>query len=117
MKHLSEFIHLFDFLRARPLTGWITDKPAPLVEATLAVEGKDYAVYLADSREVTDPNAGRPIEGRVSFRLPGGSFRVGFYSPTTGASSLSLRLDGPKVVTVDLPAFRHDVVLRATRGQ
>jgi len=115
MKHLSEFIHAFDFIHARPVRGWVSDLPKHLVAATLAVEGKDYAVYLADAREATDSALGSPIGGKISFALPEGSFHVGFYSPTTGLASPRLIFPGGTTASVDLPEFRQDLVLRVTR--
>ena len=94
MKHLSEFIHAFDFIHARPVAGWVSDLPKHVLCATLAVEGKDYAAYLADAQEATDPAAGSPIDGKISFPLPEGSFQVGFYSPTTGLTSPLVRIRG-----------------------
>ncbi len=79
------------------------------------MEGKDYVAYLADAREVTDPAAGEPISGKVSFALPAGSFRVSLYSPADGVYSPALRVEGGQTVTMELLPFRQDVVLRATR--
>jgi hypothetical protein len=115
MKHLSTFIHSLDFVHARPLPGWIKDLPRPLTASTLAVAGKDYAAYLADMREVTDAAAGKEIAGKMSFTLPSGTFYVRLYSPTTGAASPAVAVEGGKIVRMDLPPFRHDVVIRATK--
>ena len=115
MKHLSDFIHGFDFVHAQPLPGWITSKPDHMVVATLAVQGTDYVSYLADAREVTDADAGQALEGKVVFSLPNGRFSVRLYSPTTGMYSPGILLDGGKDTSLPLPQFRHDIVLRATR--
>jgi hypothetical protein len=115
MRHLSDFIHSFDFVHARPLPDLVAGKAAPLVAAALGVQGKDYAVYLADGREAGDPAAGRPVQGAVSLRLPAGPFRVSLYSPTTGAYSPAVVVPGGGATRVELPAFRHDLVIRATR--
>jgi hypothetical protein len=115
MRNLSEFIHSFDFVHARPLPEWVRARPKQMVVSTLAVEGKDYVVYLADGRDVTDPAAGEPIEGPVSFTLPQGSFRVLLYSPATGEYSPGVVVEGGKAVTFELPPFRHDLVMRVTR--
>lgn len=64
---------------------------------------------------MTDPAAGQPVEGKVSFALPAGAFRVSLYSPTTGLYSPALTLEGGRTVTIDLLPFEQDVVLRATR--
>jgi hypothetical protein len=116
MRNLSEFIHAFDFIHAKPLPDWITNKPDSLVAATLAVEGKDYITYLADAREVTDAAAGQAISGKISFVLPPGSFRVSLYSPTTGVYSPAIPLEGGKAVRLELLPFQHDLVIRATRS-
>jgi hypothetical protein len=115
MKHLSLFIHSFDFIHARPLPKWVTGHPKNLLASVLAVPGKDYAAYLADLRELTDPDAGNPSAGKISLELPAGQFLVRLYSPRTGEYSPALTVAGGKPVTLDLPSFRHDLVIRATK--
>jgi hypothetical protein len=115
MKHLSAFIHSFDFIHARPLPGWVSDKPEHVVAAALAVEGQDYVAYLADGRELTEAGAGEPLGGKVSFALPPGMFRVSLYAPATGTYSPAILMEGGKTVSMELAPFRQDVVLRATR--
>jgi hypothetical protein len=115
MKHLSDFIHSFDFIKARPLANWVRNAPATTVVSSLAVEGKDYAAYLADAREATDPAWGQPLEGKVSLVLPPGSFEVRLYSPAAGSYSPAIAVQGGQPARIDLPSFRHDVVIRARR--
>ena len=81
MKHLSEFIHTFDFIHAKPMPDWIQAPPAPLVAATLARSGADYIAYLADSREVTEPAAAAHLRVHL-FRSPNGDLhRALFLAP------------------------------------
>jgi hypothetical protein len=116
MKHLSEFIHSFDFIAAKPLPGWIETKPEHLVEAVLAKPGCEIIAYLADGRELTDPGAGQPIGGEISFRLPSGKHRVAFYSPTTGQYSPSWQVSGGSdPIRLNLPPLEQDLALRVTR--
>ena len=115
MKHLSEFIESFDFLHAQQAPNWIESKPAPLVAATLALPGLDYAAYLADGRELTDPSAGEPVSGPVSVVLPEGKFQASFYSPVAGMYSPIFLVEGGRRVTIDFPPFREDIVLRVQR--
>ena len=116
MKHLSEFVHGFDFVHAAPLGDWIERKPANTVSAALGLAGRHYVAYLADAREVSDESAGSPIGGDVSFRLPEGDYRVGLYSPTTGALSAVTKVrGGSEPVTIELPEFRHDVCIVVDR--
>jgi len=116
MRHLSEFIHSFDFVHAKSLPQWIERKPAGLLTTGLAIDGKDYIAYLADARELSDPAAGKPISGKVPLTLPAGRFTVRLYSPTTGQYSPAVAVEGGKTVTIELLPFRHDVVIRATRS-
>jgi hypothetical protein len=115
MKHLSTFIHSMDIPRTKPLGDWLLEKPAETLECTLAAEGEDYAVYLADPREVTDAFLGSPIEGVIRFAVPPGEYTVGTYSPTTGGTSPGLRVVGGQEVTMPLAPFEHDIVVRITR--
>lgn len=115
MKNLSEFIQTFDFIHARPAPNWIDSKPGPVVVGALAVPGSDYVAYLADGRELTDPLAGEPVSGAVSVTLPHGRFRASYYSPEAGMYSPVLFVEGGQRVTINLPPFQHDMVLRVQR--
>lgn len=117
MKHLSEFIHSYDFIHARPVPDWIETKPGPLVVGALALPGSDYIAYLADARELTDPSAGEPVSGPVSFTLPQGKYRASLYSPVAGLYSPVFRVEGGQRVTIELPPFQQDIVLRVQREQ
>jgi len=112
MKHLSDFIHSVDLAAAAPLTGFLRQQPAHTVEAVLAVEGRDYVIYLADERE--GPAAGEPIRGPLSFTLPTGAWRMACYDPQSGLYSPWLRTGGG-VASMATPEFRHDLVVRVRR--
>ena len=116
MRHLVEFIQSFDFIHAAPVDNQIVSMPANLVAGVLAQGSKEYVVYLADSREVTDQATGEPISGPVSFRLERGSYEVSRYSPVTGTYSPSLRLSATGETTIQFEPFRHDIVLRIRRA-
>ncbi len=115
MRTLSEFIHSFDFIHARPAPDWIASQPAPLVSATLATGSTDYIAYLADAREISDPAAGQRVSGQIAFNLPDGSYVARTFSPHAGVYSSGARLSGGNHVTHRLPSFEHDIVLRVTR--
>ncbi|HEV3301166.1 MAG TPA: hypothetical protein VG055_16060 [Planctomycetaceae bacterium] len=116
MKHLSDFMQTIDFIHARPAPDWIVQKPQHVVDVALALPGGGYVAYLADDREVTDPNGGRPISGAVSLRIPPGNYRATFYSPITGASSPGIVIKGGDTpVSIELAPFEHDVVLQLSR--
>jgi uncharacterized protein DUF6298 len=112
MKHLSEFIQSFDVIHAKPLD-WITTAAGPLVVSALAVEGRDYVAYLADSREAGDRRLGDPLAGKLSLILPAGHFAVSLYSPVTGLYSPAMRVEGGRQVTLELAPFSHDLAVRA----
>ena len=115
MQHLSEFMAGFDFIHAKPELDWIRSKPEHLTASALVVPNRDYAVYLADSREVTDPSLGQPISGKIAFALPAGKFLVRLYSPVSGGYSPGFTVDGGRESEFILPPFEHDIVLQATR--
>jgi hypothetical protein len=114
MGHLSEFIHSFDVIHAKPGADWLSTTAGSTVVSALSVEGKDYIGYIADGREVGDAGAGEPLSGQVSFNLPAGRFAVRLYSPESGLYSPAWRVEGGKRSTMDLAPFRHDVALRVT---
>jgi hypothetical protein len=116
MKHLSEFIHAFDFVHAQPAADFIQRKPKHLVSAAMVVPGTRYVAYLADAREVTDPTAGQPISGSVALRLPEGEFRASLFSPTSGLYSPAVTIRGGlEPIPLDLGELRHDVVVDVRR--
>jgi len=113
MQHLSEFMAGFDFVNSRPAPDWISSMPDQMVASTLSAGDRDYAAYLASSREVNDPEAGRATGGKVAFGLPEGRFEIRVYSPVTGEFSPAIAMTGARTVTLDLPPFREDIVIRA----
>jgi len=115
MQYLSEFMAGFDYVHSKPAPDWIKTKPNHLVASALSVGSRDYAAYLADSREVTDSSAGGPIAGKVEFTLPAGGFMVRLYSPATGQYSPGMIIEGGKTVTLRVGPFQDDIVIRATR--
>jgi hypothetical protein len=114
MQNLSGFMDSFDYVHAQPAPDWIAAVPAHLL-ASAAASGHDYVAYLADAREVTDPAAGEPIAGAVSIHLPPGAYDVLLYSPVTGESSPGIEIHGGENSIVNLPPFKQDIVIRATR--
>jgi hypothetical protein len=117
MQYLSSFIHSFDFIHAKLAPEWVKGLPNYLVCSGLAVEGTDYISYLADAREVTDVNAGHPVQGSCTLDLPAGRFVVRLFSPVTGEYSPGVEVTGGKPASLELTPFRHDLVLRAERLQ
>ena len=117
MQHLSEFMAGFDYIHAQPDLAWVKSAPGLLVASALAIPGQDYALYLGDSRELTDTAAGSPIGGKVELVLPVGSYNVRLYSPVTGEYSPGITMDGGRTVSIDLGTFTNDIVVRATRSR
>ena len=126
MKHLSAFVHSFDLAQARPLSGVVKAQPRNTLEVVFGVEGDDYAIYLADERELAsarglddgdniDRGAGKPIEGTLVLNLPPGDYRMSCYSPTTGHYSPAAHLQGGPAMPIELPAFTHDLAVRVQR--
>jgi len=114
-KHLSGFIHSIDLVAARPLAGWVREKPAQVLESVLAVEGKDYCVYLADQREIGEKGFGDAISGALGFDVPPGEYAVSCFRPEEGCSAALCDVDGGEGVRFELPIFRHDIVIRIKR--
>jgi hypothetical protein len=116
MRHLSEFIHTVDLVRARPLAGWLLGQPPHTVESALAVEGEDYCIYLADARELGDDGAGKNVRGEIVLSLPPGRYRAACYSPLTGMHSPATEVAVGEELRLALPAFEHDIAVRITRA-
>lgn len=115
-QHLSEFKDTFDFVHSKLDATWIASAPQHLVVSGLSSSGRDYIAYLADDREVTDPSAGEPVSGPVTIALPPGSYRLSLYSPISGLYSPAIEVHGGQNLSLSLPAFQQDIVIRATRA-
>ncbi|MCC6729110.1 MAG: cellulase family glycosylhydrolase [Chthonomonadales bacterium] len=115
MGHLARFMHSLDLAAARPLPGIVRRAPRHALDAAFGVPGRDVAVYLADERETGEAGCGEPLEGPLEAEVGPGHYRVAALSPATGEWSPALRAEGP-VACVDLPPFRHDVLVRFTRA-
>jgi Cellulase (glycosyl hydrolase family 5) len=126
MKVLSQFVHSFDLVNARPLPGFVAQYPEFTPPIAFGVAGSDYAIYLPDERELTaardledttlvSPDAGSTISGIIVVNLPPGDYQVACYDPQTGVYSPSIPLAGGPNATVHLPEFRHDIAVRIRR--
>ena len=116
IRHLSEFIHSFDFIKARPLPELLQHDMEPVVASAMAIEGEDYICYLADAREVENSSSGKPMAGEVEFELPPGRYQLRLYSPTSGLYSPARSVEGGQRISVLLEPFQHDLVIRVTRA-
>ncbi len=117
MKHLSEFIHSLDLVRARPAPGWLKERPAPTLDCALAAGEEEMCVYLADERELDEPGCGDPIRGALAFDLPAGPYEAACYTPATGAHSVWLPIEGRPGARLVLPEFTHDLVVRVRKAR
>ncbi len=112
MKHLSEYIHSVDLVRARPAPQVVRHHPEHTLPSVLAVEKEDYSIYIADCREWGEPGAGELIWGELVCDLPEDEYEVACYSPITGQYSPWMSLHGGQSTRLVVPEFRHDIVLR-----
>jgi hypothetical protein len=114
MQHLSMFVHSRDLVHARPLPTWIDGLPSEVLCVSLGVADRELVAYIADQRETDEPGYGDTVSGSVTIVLPDGRFGIAAFSPTSGAWSPAMPTSGGQAV-VELPAFRHDIVLVAKR--
>lgn len=126
MKVLSEFIHSFDLVRARPLNNLVQEAPPVVLEVAFGIAEEDFCIYLADDRELpacrdlpdgqeVDPEAGSPIGGTLVLNLPAIVYRVTCFDPKTGLYSPGITVQGGAQTRLALPSFVHDLVIRLTR--
>jgi len=106
--------------------GVVLEQPADVLEVVFGVENEDYCVYLADERELAEARdladgdqlergAGQPIQGSVRLHLPAGAYRAACYDPKPGCIP-GIRVEsGPDGVSLPLPEFVHDLVVRLVR--
>ena len=114
MKYLSTFAHSLDLVHARPLPFVVTRTPSHITASVLAVEGRDYAIYLADAREADEPGLGEAIRGDITLSLPDGRWKVTMLNPMTGKTSRRPSINGGET-RLKLPEFHHDVAFRVRR--
>jgi hypothetical protein len=115
MRHLSQFIHGFDFIRAKVDRAWIRGLEKPLAVTGLAAGDSEFAAYIADAREWDEAGAGQSIQATATLALPEGRYLVSLYSPETGVESPGVEIAGGSPAPLRLPAFHHDIVVRARR--
>lgn len=114
-KNLSAYMRTVDIVKGKPVTNWLKEKPDNLLVAVFETPGKDYNIYLADERELTEKDAGKPIQGKIRFDLPSGEYELRSYSPDTGLYSPGIKISGSSNLQYFTPEFRGDIVLRITR--
>jgi len=126
-QHLAAFVHALDLVRARPLPGLVQAAPPHVLDVAFGVPGEDYALYLADERELAaardlpdgdqvDRGAGQPLSGPLTLTLPPGDYRMAAFDPQTGLYAPAMPLHSPGgALTLAVPEFVHDLVLRVTR--
>lgn len=114
-KNLSAYMRSIDIVKAKPIANWLKEKPVNLLEAAFVIPGKQYNIYLADERELTDKDAGKPIKGNIRFDLQQGIYEIRSYSPESGGYSPGITINGSKNSQFTLPEIRGDVVIRITR--
>jgi hypothetical protein len=125
--YLSKFVHSFDLTKARPLTGVVQACPTHLLDVTFGVKGEDYAIYLADERELAaarglsdgdmfDRGAGRPMSGDLVLDLPVGQYRAATFDPKIGLYSPAVKIQGGRKTLISVPVCIHDLTVRITRA-
>jgi hypothetical protein len=115
MGHLSEFMDSYDYVHSKPDAGWVSFPGDQIVVSGLVSGERDYVAYIADARELSDRDAGGPLQGSVSLTLPAGEYDVALYSPVTGGYSPAVKVTGGTRTELALPSFTQDIVVRATR--
>ncbi len=116
MGYLSRFVHSLDLVRARPASEIVVGHPEHMLPSVLAVDGDEYAVYLADERELDEPGCGEEFRGELALNLPDGTFSASTFSPATGEESPGVAMNGGAGSKLALPLFRHDIALRVRRA-
>jgi hypothetical protein len=111
----------YDYVHSKPDAGWVSFPSDHVVVSGLISEGRDrgaldYVAYIADARELSDRDAGSPLQGDVSMTLPAGEYDVALYSPVTGGYSPAIKVAGGAKTTLALPSFTQDIVIRVTRA-
>jgi hypothetical protein len=105
-----------DLVRSRPLPGLVAAATEYTLDAAYGIPGERILVYLADERELGTAGAGDWIEGTVILTAPPGTYRVAAFSPETGEWSPAVRVTSDGRMAIDVPRFRHDLLLDVTRA-
>jgi hypothetical protein len=117
LKYLSTFIHATDFVRMMPVRDFCAATPLHTLAVTLVNPGHEYVIYVADSRELEEPGAGRPCRGTLAFELPAGVYQARLFEPVSGEyRGDAIPLQGG-ATRVELPEFVQDLVVHITSNQ
>ena len=115
-KYLQNYIGTMDMLGCKPLRNCVTKTLDHTKACVMGVEGKEYHAYIVDIRDLTDPNYNTAISGKVTLDIADGTYNVTIYSPEFGQSSVAMTVKGGKGTVIDLPAFKHDTVIRFVKA-
>jgi len=114
MKHLSVFIHSLDFVHMAPFRDFCSQVPEATIAVALGKLGKDYAIYVADAREIDERGYGEPCSGNLVFSLPAGNYEARLYGPVAGQyTGKVVKLKGGDA-SMTLEPFVHDIVVHIT---
>lgn len=113
--YLSPFIHSFDLKKASPLPDILGEIPGHLCASSFGVAGEDYAIYLADSRELGTEDHGKPIQLTLGLKVPSGNYLMAAFSPESGQYSPWIHMVSNGCLDVTTPVFQQDIVLRLQR--
>lgn len=113
---LKRFLESFEFVRMRPSNDALVSVSPDLTVYVLGDPGREYAVYMHVPLPVRPRNLAeylrRDIKARLELRVPAGTYRVEWVSPSTGeklASSATTAAGGRLVVSS--PSFDNDIAL------
>lgn len=117
MKHLADFIASLDLVRARPQPEIVRATPEHILACVLAVPGEEYAIYLAEARELDETRTPGVSENHwgLELALPDGAYRMACYAPETGLYSPWITLEGGRQTAIHIPVFAHDIALRIVK--
>lgn len=113
-KNLRDFTSSMDFIKGKPLMGVVAGCPGEVLESVYGIPGKQYNIYLADKRELTESGHGNTISGAIEMALGKGEYNVVYYSPEHGRVLSESTSDGGKIKLV-LPQFSHDLVIQLNK--
>ncbi len=115
INHLSRFMHTLDLRKAKPLPDIIPDVPEYICGCAFGIPGNDYAIYLADSRELGIGGCGNPVQLDLGLRVQQDSYLMAAFSPVTGQYSPWLPVSSDGHLKITTPVFQNDLVLRITK--
>ncbi len=108
---LAKKINEIPLISAKPMPQIVVSAPEHTLASAMVTPGMHALVYLADERELGEPDAGSAIDGTCVINWPACDVCVRLMSPSTGLYSPWMHLRSEHQLSINLPPFSQDIAI------